>query len=74
MAVFSAFSLVYVDSKFYVPDDAAATVRNIQGSTLLFRLGFVSNLIPQIIFLFLIHELYKLLKSVDRDYARLMVY
>ena len=73
MAVFSAFSLVYVDSKFYVPDNAAATASNVQTSELLFRLGFLSNLVGQIIFLFLVHYLYKLLKSVDKDEARLMV-
>ena len=73
MAVFSAFSLVYVDSKFYVPGNAAATASNIQTSEWLFRLGFVSNLVGQIIFLFLVHYLYKLLNSVDKDNARLMV-
>lgn len=73
MAVCSAFSMMYVDSKLYVPGDAAATVSNIQASEWLFRLGFVSNLVGQIIFLFLVYALYKLLKSVDKDQARLMV-
>ena len=73
MAVFSAFSMVYVDSKFYVSGNAAATASNIQESEWLFRLGFVSNLVGQTIFLFLVHELYKLFKSVDKEKARLMV-
>ena len=73
MAVCSAFSMMYVDPKFFVPGDAAATVSNIQASEWLFRLGFVSNLVGQIIFLFLVYALYKLLKSVDKDQARLMV-
>jgi hypothetical protein len=73
MAVFSAFSLVYVDSKFYVPGNAAATASNIKTSEWLFRLGILSNLVGQIIFLFLVHHLYKLLKSVDKDNARLMI-
>jgi hypothetical protein len=73
MALFSVFSMVYVDAKFYVPGNAAATLSNIQASEWLFRLGFVSNLVGQTIFLFLVHELYKLLKSVDKNKARMMV-
>ena len=38
----------------------------------LFRLGFVSNLVGQILFLFLVLTLYNLLKSVDKGQARLM--
>jgi hypothetical protein len=72
MAIFSAFSMAYIDSKFYVAEDAVATLRNIQESEILFRLGIVSNLIGQVLFLFLVHELYKLLKVVDKDKARLM--
>lgn len=73
LAVFSIFSFMYVDSKLYVPGDAMATVSNIQSHELLFRLGFVSNLVGMIFFLFLVSALYKLLNSVDRDIARLMV-
>jgi hypothetical protein len=72
MAVFSSFSMVYLDSKFYVPGNATATVSKILASEWLYRLGLVSNLLSQICFLFLIYALYKLLKPVDKDYARLM--
>lgn len=73
MDVFMIFSGMYVDPKIYVPGDAAATVSNIQASEWLFRLGIVSNLVGQIIFLFLVYVLYKLFRSVDKDYANLMV-
>lgn len=73
MAIFSMFSMMYVDSKLYVTGDPAATVSNILASERLFRLGFASNFIGQILFLYLVHALYKLLKSVDEDQARLMV-
>jgi hypothetical protein len=73
MALFYSFSMIYVDSAFYVPGDTAATVRNILASGLVFRLGFASCLLGHICFLFLANELYKLFKPVDRDLARLMV-
>ncbi|OHD54580.1 MAG: hypothetical protein A2Y33_03500 [Spirochaetes bacterium GWF1_51_8] len=73
VAVFSAFSMMYVDPKFFVPGDAATTVSNILASEWLFRLGFVSNLVAQVVFLFLVYTFYNLFKSVDKDTARLMV-
>ena len=65
--------MMYVDSRLFVPGDAESTVSNIQASEELFRLGIVSNLVGQIGFLFLALALYKLLKSVDKHQARLMV-
>jgi hypothetical protein len=73
VAVFPVFSIMYVDSKLFVPDDAAATVNNILASEWLFRLGFVSSLLGQICFLFLAHAFYALFKSVNKDLARLIV-
>jgi len=73
MAVFQIFSMMVVDTKFYVPGDAVATVSNILASEWLFRLDVVSNLVGQILFLFLVHALYELFKSVDKGQARLMV-
>ncbi|MBU4267552.1 MAG: DUF4386 domain-containing protein [Acidobacteria bacterium] len=73
VAVFPVFSVMVVEAKLYVPGNAAATANNILASAGLFRLGFVSSLLGQICFLFLAHALYKLLKSVDKDLARLMV-
>ncbi len=40
---------------------------------MLFRLGIVSNLACQILFIFLALQLYKLFKSVNQSQARLMV-
>lgn len=73
MAVSLIFSGLVVDQKLYVPGDAVATVSNILASEQLFRLGFVSNLVGQILLLFLVHALYELFKSVDKGQARLMV-
>ena len=73
MDVFMIFSGMYVDPKLYVPGDAASTVSNILASEWLFRLGFVSNIVGQILFLYLVLALYDLFKSVDKGQARLMV-
>ncbi len=73
MDVFLIFSGMVVDPKLYVPGDAVATVSNILASELLFRLGFVSNLVGLILQLLLVHALYELFKSVEKGQARLMV-
>jgi hypothetical protein len=73
MAILGAFSMMYVDAKLYVSGDATATVTNILAFESLFRLGVASSLISIILFLLVVHFLYKLLKSVDIDLARLMV-
>lgn len=56
-----------------VPGDAATTANNIVASESLFRLGFVSDLVAQTIYIFLALVLYKLLKTVDKNHAVLMV-
>jgi hypothetical protein len=73
MDVFMIFSGMVVDPKIYVPSDAVATASNILASEWLFRLDVVSNIVGQIIFLFLVLALYNLFKSVDKSQARLMV-
>uniref|UniRef100_UPI00261E130F DUF4386 domain-containing protein n=1 Tax=Oceanispirochaeta sp. TaxID=2035350 RepID=UPI00261E130F len=73
IAIFYSFSMIYVDSVFLVSGNIEATVNNIQSSPILFKLGFVSCLAGHICFLFLVNALYKLLHSINRDWARLMV-
>lgn len=67
------FSLAYVPSKLIVWDNPATTVSNIIAGETLFRLGIVSGLVCYTFFLFLPLALYQLLKSVHKNYARLMV-
>ena len=73
MTFLGVFSMMYVDAKLYVPGDTAATVTNILASESLFRLGVATSLVSIILFLLVADTLYKLLKSVDTDLARLMV-
>jgi hypothetical protein len=56
-----------------VPGDAAATVRNITASEMLFRLSLVSDLIRQALLMLLPLILYKLLKPVNKSIASLML-
>jgi hypothetical protein len=70
---FGFFGIIYVPSVLLVPGDAATTSRNIMASEWLFRSGMVSHLISQIIFIFLVLALYRLLKPVNKDHAVLMV-
>lgn len=67
------FSLMYVPSKLIIWDDAAATLQNIISSQFLFRLGVMGGLICYSAFLFLPLVLYKFLKPVNENAAKLMV-
>jgi hypothetical protein len=70
---FAFFGIIYVPSVLLVSGDAAATSRNILASEWLFRSGTVSHLIGQVVHVFLVLALYRLLESVNRDHAVLMV-
>jgi hypothetical protein len=73
MGLLGWFSIMYVPSVFVVRGDATATARNIMNGESLYRLGILSQLASQTIFIFLVLILYDLFKDVDRKYARLMV-
>jgi hypothetical protein len=66
-------SLMYVPSKLIVWDNATITYNNIVTNETLFRFGIISGLICYTFFLFLPLVLYKLLKPVNENYAKLMV-
>jgi hypothetical protein len=70
---FGFFGIIYVPSVLVVNGDAATTSRNIMASEWLFRSGSVSHLISQIVFIFLVLALYRLLKPVNKEHAVLMV-
>ena len=67
------FAELFVRQSLIVPGDAATTVNNIMASEGLFRSGIVSFLIEQTVFLLLPLVLYKLLNSVNKNHAILMV-
>ncbi|MEO8577773.1 MAG: DUF4386 domain-containing protein [Gemmatimonadales bacterium] len=71
--ILAPFNHIYIAGRFIVPGDAAATARNIRADELLYRVGVLSGLASEIVFLFLALSLYGLLKDVDRKNARLML-
>ena len=66
------FGILYVPSTLIVPGDAAATATKIMASEALFRLSIVTALLVQIINIFVVLFLYKLLKPINKDMALLM--
>ena len=73
VVVTGIFTLMYVPSKLFNTDNTALIYQNIASSQTLFRLGIVGGLLCYTFFLFLPIVLYKLLKSVNENYANLMV-
>lgn len=67
------FSLAYVPSNLIVWDNPTVTYNNIRASESLFRFGIAGGLICYVFFLFLVLQLYRLLKPVNEKYAELMV-
>jgi len=65
--------LMYIPTKLFVRDDAAATLGNIAAHQLLFRLGILSDLFCGIILIFLVLAFYRLFQGVDRNLAILVV-
>jgi Domain of unknown function (DUF4386) len=73
VAVFGGFAELVVRAGIVEPGDAAATAANIRGSTTLFRMPFVSDLVQATVFLFTAMARYPLLKHVHELVARAMV-
>src|SRR5437899_3511667 len=73
MVVTGPFSLIYVPNKLIVRGDAAATADNILAHETMFRLSILADLVGQVIFVCLAIALYRLLNSVNKIWAALMV-
>jgi Domain of unknown function (DUF4386) len=73
VAITGAFSIMYIPSAFVVPGNATATASKIVASEQLYRIGVASDLVAQIVFVFLVVALYQLLKAVSEKLALLMM-
>lgn len=73
MSALMVFGYMYLPATFLVPGDAAATARKITDGALLYRVGILSDLVAQLLFVFVVLTLYQLFKDVSRSHARLMV-
>jgi hypothetical protein len=62
--------LIYVPATLIVPGDVATTASNIMANESLFRLSIVSALLIQVVNLFVVLFLYKLLKPVNKNMAQ----
>lgn len=73
LGVLGAFSMMYVPSALIVQGDAGATIRNIMASEGLFRLGIAGALVTQLVQIFVVLYLYRVLKPVNKGLAAFMV-
>ena len=73
LALTAPLGLLYVPGKLIVLGNATATAANIKASEGLLRAGIASELVHQIIAVFLVLALYRLFKGVDEALARQVV-
>ena len=67
------FGMLYIPATLFVPGDVALTISNILSNEFLFRLSIVSALLTQVVQIFVVLFLYKILKPVNKNIAVLMV-
>ncbi len=67
------FGILYIPKALVVLGDAAATANNILAHEFLFRLSMVSAILAALVTVVTALFLYKVLKPVHKNYARLMV-
>jgi hypothetical protein len=73
LGITAPIGLEYVPSKLIVARDATATANHIRASETLLRIGIASELIHQVIGVFLVLALYRLFKAVNENLARQLV-
>lgn len=73
LAVIAPIGLLYVPGKLIVSGNAAATADNLRASGQLLRIGLASELVHQVLAIFLVLALYRLFKPVDEALARQIV-
>ncbi|NNL16876.1 MAG: DUF4386 domain-containing protein [Flavobacteriaceae bacterium] len=62
-----------VNSKLIYYEDKLATANNFINSESLFRIGFVSSLIMETVFIFYAFNLYRILKPVNKNLSKIML-
>ena len=73
MIPLAAFGMLYVPATLFVTGDMEKTVHNMVAHGGVFRLSILCAVIVQICHIFIVLLLYKLLRTVGRDMAALMV-
>jgi hypothetical protein len=72
-AIFAMVGYLYLRPRFVIPEDPAATARNILANEQLYRAGILIDVIGQVLFILVVVALYRLFEDVDRYQARLML-
>ncbi|MGD9487173.1 MAG: DUF4386 domain-containing protein [Calditrichaceae bacterium] len=72
LVITGIYGIMYLPSQFIVMGDTVTTAKNILSNEFLFRTGAINDVISNTIFLFLVFVLYRLLKQVNENQARLM--
>ena len=73
LALTAPFGLVYVPAKLMVAASPTETADRIRASESLLRMGIASELVHQVIAIFLVLALYRLFEPVSQSLARLVV-
>lgn len=73
VGITAPIGLELVPGRLYVPGDAAATADRIRASEWLLRVGIASELVHQVIGVFLVLALFRLFRAVNERQATLMV-
>ena len=73
LGILAVYGPMYMPFQTTIGGDSFATAKYILGNEFLFRTRIVSTLVSPIVFIFLVLELYRLLKNVNEYQATLMV-
>lgn len=73
LIITGVYGVMYIPSQIIVPGDSVSTAKNIISNELLFRTGFLNDILSNTIFLFLALVLYRLLKFVNDNIAKVML-
>lgn len=73
LIITGVFAEFFVRAKIYLPNDAAATVKNIINNERLFRLSIISDMIMIIAFLLFPLFLYSIFKKIHKNLTAIMV-
>jgi len=73
LVITGVYGIMYIPSQIIVAGDSVSTANNMISNEVLFRTGILNDIISNTIFLFLVLVLYRLLKHVNENQAKLMV-
>ena len=72
-AITGTIGIIIVPGKLIAPNDIAATAQNIINNEFLFRIGILSSISCQIVFIFLALTLFNLFENVSRSLTRTLL-